>query len=79
MSIFKDKSIEQLMDECFNRGYRKAKKELERHGKWTVDENHIEEVYTNPVICSACGQDMTLGWGEFTPYCPNCGAKMDKE
>lgn len=31
---FKDKSLEQLMDECFNRGYRKAI----RHGKWEYAE-----------------------------------------
>lgn len=27
--------------------------------------------------CSECGKDAING--EITPYCPNCGAKMDEE
>ena len=46
------------------------------HGEWKVDEKHIEEIYTHPVVCSECGQDVVIEWGEFTPYCPNCGARM---
>lgn len=49
-----------------------------KHGKWTVDEKHTEEIYTNPVYCSACGKDVVMDYGEYAPYCPNCGAKMDK-
>lgn len=45
-------------------------------GEWKVDEKHTDEVYTHPVICSVCGQDVVIEWGEFTPFCPNCGAKM---
>ena len=52
--------------------------ERERRGKWTVDKDHVEEIYTHPVICSECGEGMTLECGEDTPYCPNCGAKMDE-
>lgn len=45
------------------------------HGKW-IDEN--PDLYLNPRMrCSVCEQvEMPLvGWN----YCPNCGAKMDKE
>ena len=47
-----------------------------KHGKWTVDEKHTEEIYTNPVYCSVCGKDVVMDYGEYAPYCPNCGAKM---
>lgn len=38
------------------------------HGKWTVTPTHIK--------CSECGESFML-----IPqnYCPNCGARMDKE
>ena len=45
------------------------------HGRW-IDEN--PDLYLNPRMrCSVCEQvEMPLvGWN----YCPNCGAKMDKE
>ena len=45
------------------------------HGEWELveQEEHVEKVY----ICSAC-EDYEA-WGEYekTPYCPNCGARMD--
>lgn len=50
-----------------------------KRGKWTVDEKHTEEIYTNPVYCSVCGKDVVIDYGEYAPYCPNCGAKMDGE
>lgn len=50
-----------------------------KHGKWTVDEKHTEEIYTNPVYCSVCGKDVVMDYGEYAPYCPNCGAKMTTE
>jgi len=39
-----------------------------RHGKWMVTPTHIK--------CSECGESFML----FPQnYCPNCGARMDKE
>ena len=39
-----------------------------RHGKWTVTPTHIK--------CSECGESFML----FPQnYCPNCGARMDKD
>ena len=61
---FKDMSLEQIMDECFNRGYRKAV----RHGKWVVAGNT-----THYYICSVCGEPGD-GWDN---YCRSCGALMD--
>ena len=50
-----------------------------RHGKW---ENWVEKepdiygwVSLDTVVCSICNQSHTTK----TPYCPNCGAKMDGE
>ena len=61
---FKDKSLEQLMDECFNRGYQKAIK----HGRWEV-QGHTTHYHA----CSICGDAGDL----WMRYCPNCGARMD--
>lgn len=38
-----------------------------RHGRW-IDSS-------NGWMCSECEQDNTYA----KPYCPNCGARMDKE
>lgn len=72
---FKDKSLEQLMDECFNRGYQKAV----RHGKWIRDG-------IDKWRCSVCGvgNNYAYEWsvrGEKMQdnYCPNCGADMRGE
>ena len=55
----------------YNAGYRKQK-EGEWIGRiekpsWLEDD---VEVYYN---CSVCG---TSHWGNTSPFCPNCGAKM---
>lgn len=50
-----------------------------RHGRWSLDTAHTEEIYAHPVKCSVCGRTEVLGYETLTPYCPNCGAKMDEE
>lgn len=70
---------------------RKRLKELEEaaaaapvvHGKW-VDRYGGKHAY--PVfVCSVCKAAALLGFGyehitqTLSAYCPNCGAKMDKE
>ena len=76
---FKDKSLEQLMDECFNRDYQKAIK----HGEW-----YEKEVFSQATLhgemqsarCSCCGLYHTTPYMYYFKdyeYCPNCGAKMD--
>ena len=42
-----------------------------KHGKWT----HYKDEHT----CSKCGETVTGGWDEDYDYCPNCGARMDKD
>ena len=41
------------------------------HGKWIP----THEEFSN---CSLCKYPVYRAYGE-TPYCPNCGAKMEKE
>ena len=46
--------------------------ELVRHGHWEEDAARIKDQ------CSVCG--LSVNWSLYkTPYCPNCGAKMDGE
>lgn len=53
-----------------------------RHGKWEYDSGDVGyAIY----LCSECGNFIALYAGVFSegidlyPYCPYCGAKMDKE
>jgi rubrerythrin len=48
-----------------------------RHGKWEslTFTNASNEEYTMH-RCSECGLTIVTGWYH---YCPNCGARMDKE
>ena len=64
-----------------------------RHGRWVIEKRH--EVSRNPYIddnyfasatCSECdfcihAETKSFGYPDLntTNYCPNCGAKMDKE
>lgn len=46
-----------------------------RHGRW-IDQGFQD------MVCSVCGNDAAAGYDEEpwpTPYCPFCGALMDKE
>ncbi len=46
-----------------------------RHGRWSLAEDG------DGVVCSCCGKDfcnLVYETDDFN-YCPNCGAKMDKE
>lgn len=46
-----------------------------RHGKWTFNpKDAIEMMFTLPK-CSECGAESANGGN----YCPNCGARMDKD
>lgn len=53
-----------------------ANAEEVRHGKWErriVEENGVAEMKS---VCSECGKTNKR---YEPPYCPHCGAKMDKE
>lgn len=43
------------------------------HGKWKITQKIIENA-----VCSNCGRHFQ-SYYEAYRYCPNCGAKMDKE
>ena len=45
-----------------------------RHGRWVNTKNEVEQICK----CSECGYPISYFWSR-TPYCPNCGARMDKE
>ena len=48
-----------------------------RHGKWEYDSGDVG--YTN-YLCSECKNFFTFYEGfDLYPYCPYCGAKMDKK
>ena len=58
-------------------------KDLIPHGKWIKIETTFDEEYAQ---CSNCGDEFGVpdccSFEEYVPnvnYCPNCGAKMDKE
>ena len=56
-----------IAKEIVNHGYRK-----QSEGKWIAKEKMIRSITALNYTCSVCGVD-----GRYTPYCPNCGAKMD--
>ena len=52
------------------------------HGRWVpleydgyADGNPVWDLWE----CSECGEEHSGDEDTLTPYCPNCGAKMDKE
>ena len=49
-----------------------------RHGRWIVDVVFGNDIMSGErmVLCSVCGRGVFDG---PKCYCPNCGAKMDKE
>lgn len=52
-----------------------------KQGNWIVrDLPHKELLYNRTVlVCSECNFGMSQSLLGFTDYCPNCGAKMEKE
>ena len=51
------------------------------HGQWSekrwMTEDDWGVINHRAIVCSACKGE--IADGEKTCYCPNCGAKMDKE
>lgn len=47
----------------------------ERHGRWKFNIDDKGWSWDRPYVCDQCGE-----WnGRETPYCPNCGARMEAE
>lgn len=56
-------------------GFPTADVQKVQHGHWTNNKGGIVTEFECPVWCSICGQ-----WADTqTPYCSNCGSKMDEE
>ena len=64
-----------------------------RHGRWVIEKRHavsrnpyIDDNYFASATCSECdfcihAETKSFGYPDWntTNYCPNCGAKLDKE
>lgn len=53
---------------------------VELDGGWTLEDVPYNEYQHSNPICSVCRKTALLDGGEdyvTSPYCPNCGAKMD--
>ena len=51
-----------------------------KHGKWKYKLQEARSVhYSSVVTCDNCGHSFARLDGVNFNYCPNCGAKMDKE
>lgn len=53
-----------------------------RHGEWMTASGMLPPEYRGKKYCSACAQFALhdrFGRERLSWYCPNCGAKMDKE
>ena len=49
-----------------------------RHGRWKLEENWETGYGVYVHVCSACNAITPVNVSRYK-YCPNCGAKMDKE
>lgn len=67
--IMPDIGINKLADELYNVAFNLPSADVApvKHGKWNRTTSDYE--------CSNCQYPMDY----ITPYCPNCGAKMDLE
>ena len=55
---------------------------VETDGGWALEDMPYNEYQHSNPICSVCRKTALLDGGEdyvTSPYCPNCGAKMDLE
>lgn len=53
---------------------------VELDGGWTLEDVPYNEYQHSNPICSVCRKTALLDGGEdyvTSPYCPNCGARMD--
>lgn len=53
---------------------------VETDGGWTLEDMPYNEYQHSNPICSVCRKTALLDGGEdyvTSPYCPNCGARMD--
>ena len=65
---------ERYADKLISNGYAQV-----RHGRWKKGSGYVCGDYQ--FFCSFCGEEFweSSYWPKRSKYCPNCGAKMDKE
>lgn len=72
--VIKYKLICELIDREGSQFEEKTGKRTEvRHGRWAYKEEHKGSKY-GYYYCSICGM---ASWASKSPYCPNCGSRMD--
>ena len=66
-------------EQAYKNGYEQGQRDAVKHGRWfemveSKEDGHTgeyyEEIYYNCLNCD-------YATGDKTPYCPNCGCKMD--
>ena len=62
--------------EAFDMAIEALQAEPVKHGEWKVIIKTEDEMQAR---CSECKMVYFLGMGRNPNYCPNCGAKMDKD
>lgn len=72
---YKLEYVQKWLEECFEKV--EADVAEVRHGEW-IDKGQEDDSYENCYECSACHNWIFMVDEEYN-YCPNCGAKMDKE
>lgn len=74
--VDKDELIRALQydREQYEKGYADGKADAEKHGRWELTGDA-------EMTCSVCGDTYYGEWDYecMTPYCSNCGARMDGE
>ena len=61
-------------------GYERGRREAVKHGRWIpleydgfADDSPVWDLWE----CSECREEHSGDVDTLTPYCPNCGARMD--
>jgi rubrerythrin len=84
IKVDKDELIRALRydREQYNKGYADGKSDAVKHGRWIpleydgyADGNPVYDLWE----CSECQEEHSGDEDTLTPYCPNCGAKMEAD
>ena len=75
-------NINDTTEQAYRNGYEQGKKDAHKHGHWIVSDKFFFRIDGRgncwyEIQCSNC--NAVMKGCEKTPYCANCGAKMDEE
>lgn len=72
--------IHEATEQAYKNGYEQGKRDAVKHGRWIpleydgyADGNPVWDLWK----CSECQEEHSGDEDTLTPYCPNCGARMD--